>query len=204
MQSLNRLISLARRTGDRLIIHQPEEGEDIVIMNVDEYEALMEEEYELRDLSERQLLDKINRDIAIWRANDRLDYEDTEENLELEDEEDSEFDFDDDTKDDDWHAMGSVLGDKYDGFFPEEAVDNISSDDIEDSVENDVEEDISNASSYLNNLIDSFESKRSEDEITTEEIGEIPFKPEVSDDIEGWQEEEIGDDDGPVFYEEPV
>ena len=39
--SLDRLIRLAKKTGDRLIIHDPH-GTDIVLMDVDSYEALVD------------------------------------------------------------------------------------------------------------------------------------------------------------------
>lgn len=42
--SLDHLIDLARRTGDRLIIHNPLESQDVVIMTVNEYEKLIDEE----------------------------------------------------------------------------------------------------------------------------------------------------------------
>ena len=39
--SLDRLIDLAKRTGDRLIVHDPIRGRDIVIMGIDVYEQLV-------------------------------------------------------------------------------------------------------------------------------------------------------------------
>lgn len=42
MSSLYRLIDLAKRTGDRLIVHDPENGQDTVIMSVDQYEDLVD------------------------------------------------------------------------------------------------------------------------------------------------------------------
>lgn len=47
--SLDHLIDLARRTGDRLIVHNPLESQDVVIMTVNEYEKLIkldEEEFD--------------------------------------------------------------------------------------------------------------------------------------------------------------
>lgn len=95
--SLDRLIRLAKRTGDRLIVHNPVDETDVVIMDVDEYEALLDEKQDVRGLSERQLLNQINRDIAIWRANDKLENEYEEEI----------FDFEDNKTD--WHSAGSVM-----------------------------------------------------------------------------------------------
>ncbi|MEK7623101.1 MAG: hypothetical protein AAB408_00330 [Patescibacteria group bacterium] len=40
--SLNRLISLAQRTGDRLIVHDPINGRDIVLMGIGAYEELLD------------------------------------------------------------------------------------------------------------------------------------------------------------------
>ena len=44
--SLDRLIQLAKRTGDRLIVHDPSGENDLVIMDVDSYERLLDLETE--------------------------------------------------------------------------------------------------------------------------------------------------------------
>jgi len=44
MSSLDRLIRLAQRTGDRLIVHDPVEGQDIVLLDIASYERLLGEE----------------------------------------------------------------------------------------------------------------------------------------------------------------
>lgn len=44
--SLDRLIALAKRTGDRLIVHDPYGDHDIVILNLDQYERLLDEKEE--------------------------------------------------------------------------------------------------------------------------------------------------------------
>lgn len=81
MSSLDRLIDLAKKTKDRLIVHDPIEGRDVVIMDVDEYEKMWdrqnetEMESDVRGLSGRGLVDKINRDIAIWRAEQDMEEE---------------------------------------------------------------------------------------------------------------------------------
>ena len=87
MSSLDRLIKLAKRTGDCLIVHNPIDESDVVIMDVSDYESLLDEKKDgstssprdVRGLSERELLNQINRDIAIWRANDKLESEQEEE-----------------------------------------------------------------------------------------------------------------------------
>lgn len=143
--SYDRLIDLAQRTGDRLIIHDPIEGRDVVIMDVDEYERLIDgrgrrkddldfnDFRDVRGLSSEQMLDKINRDIAIWRA-EKEDEEEWERDMVLDDEFEDEVPFDPfaeqdyhpsdwhghpedwEKKSDPWHSAGSVLGDKYSDF----------------------------------------------------------------------------------------
>ncbi|HYE59636.1 MAG TPA: hypothetical protein VEA18_00425 [Candidatus Kapabacteria bacterium] len=68
-QSLDRLIDLAKKTGDRLIIHDPSGERDIVLMDIDSYEHLVLGRRSVKKMSEGELLDQINRDIAVWQAN---------------------------------------------------------------------------------------------------------------------------------------
>ena len=110
MQSqLNKALKLAKKTGDRLIVFEGPESENaFVVMNLEQYEDLLEctgcgddcecdhdhdHEYEddasidfddesmepanfdyaseLRNLTEEELLDKINRDIALWKESQK-------------------------------------------------------------------------------------------------------------------------------------
>lgn len=48
-RSIDRLIRLARKTGDRLIIHDPSEERDIVIMDLDQYEMLIDAQKDLEE-----------------------------------------------------------------------------------------------------------------------------------------------------------
>jgi len=75
-RSMERLIGLAQKTGGKLIVHNPLEDHDVVILDVDEYERLVMGENDffasrpdVREMSEGELLNQINRDIATWRAN---------------------------------------------------------------------------------------------------------------------------------------
>ena len=66
---LQKVISLAKKTGDRLIVFDPQNNSDTyVVMPLDEYEKLVIGKSEVRSLTEDELLDKINRDIAIWKS----------------------------------------------------------------------------------------------------------------------------------------
>ena len=63
-----RFINLIGKTGDRLIIydrHQPDDS--FVLVNLKEYERLMSETKGIKELTEDELIDKINRDIALWK-----------------------------------------------------------------------------------------------------------------------------------------
>lgn len=48
-RSLERLLKLARRTGDRLIVHDPAAEDDIVIMSVGQYEGLLDAKEDLEE-----------------------------------------------------------------------------------------------------------------------------------------------------------
>lgn len=66
---LQRVINLAKKTGDRVIVFDYNKPENTyVVMGLDEYEKLVIGKHEVRGLTEDGLLDKINRDIAIWKS----------------------------------------------------------------------------------------------------------------------------------------
>src|SRR3989339_623403 len=70
MQSqLQKAIDLVRKTGDRLLVLDMARPENaFAVMSIDEYEKLMIGKSEVRGLTENELVDKINRDIAIWKS----------------------------------------------------------------------------------------------------------------------------------------
>ncbi|MFH1522315.1 MAG: hypothetical protein ABIE43_00675 [Patescibacteria group bacterium] len=66
---LEKAINLAKKTGDRVIVVDKAQPDDtFVVMSLDEYEKLVIGHSEVRSLTEDELLDKINRDIAIWKS----------------------------------------------------------------------------------------------------------------------------------------
>jgi hypothetical protein len=69
-EQLQRAINLVRKTGDRILIFDRNSGNDNVfaIMSLDEYEKLALNRNEVINLTEEELLDKINRDIAVWKS----------------------------------------------------------------------------------------------------------------------------------------
>ncbi|MFH0892035.1 MAG: hypothetical protein V1867_04620 [Candidatus Falkowbacteria bacterium] len=71
---LQKAIKLAKKTGDRLIIFDSGKTDNAyVVMSLDEYEKLIVGGSEVRGLTEDELLDKINRDIAIWKSEQDFD-----------------------------------------------------------------------------------------------------------------------------------
>lgn len=224
--SYDRLIDLAQRTGDRLIVHNPIEGQNTVIMSVDEYEKLLDNQghsgfrgFDIRELSSDQMLDQINRDIAIWRS-EKEDEEEWSREMAMEDEFAEEPPFDPFAEQDyhpaDWHShpedlpstrdpwvsAGNVLGDRYNDFHQDDT----------DEFESDIEEDDFDLDT---DILTDRDNIVQEDEIKVEDIPfdidfskiedskiDIPFLNQDLED-ENWSEEPLGDDD-PVFYEEPV
>jgi PHD/YefM family antitoxin component YafN of YafNO toxin-antitoxin module len=64
---LNRLLKLINRTGDRLVVLDKDTEEAVVMMEIDEYEKILNAGSHLEDMSEADILDKINREVAVWR-----------------------------------------------------------------------------------------------------------------------------------------
>ncbi len=64
---LQKVINFSRKTGDRVIVFDSENSdESYVVMNLSEYEKIVEDKG-VKSLTEGELLDRINRDIAIWK-----------------------------------------------------------------------------------------------------------------------------------------
>ncbi len=64
---LQKIINFSRKTGDRVIVFsQDNPDESYVVMKLEEYEELVNNNG-VQGLTEEELLDKINRDIAIWK-----------------------------------------------------------------------------------------------------------------------------------------
>lgn len=68
----DKLINIVDRTGDKVIFFT--EGKSYVIMPLDQYEATLRQD-KIGNLSEQGLIDKINRDIAMWKAQAAVEQE---------------------------------------------------------------------------------------------------------------------------------
>ena len=108
---LQKAIDLVKKTGDRLLVFDSAKSDNVyVVMNLKDYENLVLGKSEVRGLTEDELLDKINRDIAIWKSEqefdgsgyselaknkqfDKFDFKNNE--IDFKYEEDDKFDFED-------------------------------------------------------------------------------------------------------------
>jgi hypothetical protein len=74
-KQMDKVLELIAKTGDRVIVVS-EHHDPYVLMTIKEYEALLRGSSAVNTLTEDELLDKINRDIAIWKTSqdDLKDY----------------------------------------------------------------------------------------------------------------------------------
>lgn len=222
MSRLERLLKLAQKTGDTLIVHD-EQNRDMVIMGVSMYEVLHDmqgmrsdmgyqgcvdcdcsRDESLADMTEREMLNKINEDIALWRSyQDEDEHWDRASYLEEDLVDHPPYDpFEEDlVHAPAWHKAGDILQDRKPDFEIPVDIDSESVDDIQ------IKETPIN---FLDNSIDDIAEEHSEPEY--DDLGEasiglgqktnIPFVSR--DDIADMEETSIEDDDEPVFFEEPV
>lgn len=66
-KQLDRIIRLVKRTGDRFVILDRDTDEAMVVMNLDEYEDLLNTTTEVSDLAEEEMLSRLNHDINRWQ-----------------------------------------------------------------------------------------------------------------------------------------
>ncbi len=66
---LDKILKLITRTGDKFIILK--DDNEFVVFNLDDYIKLLDNKSQITELSEAELLHKINRDIALWREAQR-------------------------------------------------------------------------------------------------------------------------------------
>lgn len=116
MSSLYDIIDLANETGDRIIVHDRYGEGDIALLPLREYRRLVRTTAEtytsVGDLSGDELIDKINRELSAWKAQQELDISDSKATI-LEEEFASnppEDPFAEDFSHDPvWHKVGDIL-----------------------------------------------------------------------------------------------
>lgn len=67
MQRLQKIFRLVKKTGDKIIVMSENENADFLLMPLTEYEKIIDNTNDVKNLTEAELLDKINRDIALWK-----------------------------------------------------------------------------------------------------------------------------------------
>lgn len=80
--NLNRIIKLIQKTGDRLIVTDTSAESPYVIMSFKDYEKILDIPREdVSELSETELLGKINKEIALWRSQQEVKDDEIEEEV---------------------------------------------------------------------------------------------------------------------------
>ncbi len=200
-ERLTRILNLSKKTGDTVIVHDPSADHDMVLVPFDDYEELVlqdsasptpggdYDEYLLEEMSERELIDKINRDIAIWRS--YQDINEREKQVALLEDQMTEDPLPDPFEEDfshrsDWHRVGDLMGEGRLSVLREK----VESDDSSDPIRTYVPID---------------------DSPLTPAVSAEPGEPhlqavprETDDSSQVFEnEEELPLDDNPVFFEEP-
>ena len=102
-RKFDKILSVIKRFGGKVVVLK--DDAEFVVTSLDEYSRLIEGEEKLSNLSESEMLDKINRDIAAWRAaQNKLNQKQNDEPCFLNEDDknldwDDSFDFDDDETD---------------------------------------------------------------------------------------------------------
>lgn len=65
---INRVVRLVRRTGDKAIIMDNESDAVMMLMDLGAYEKILDNSRGVEKLTEEELMERINRDVAVWRA----------------------------------------------------------------------------------------------------------------------------------------
>lgn len=63
-----KIFELIKRTGDRCIVVDQNSSEPFVVMSLADYEKMVFQKSPVKGLTEDQMLDRINQDIAVWKA----------------------------------------------------------------------------------------------------------------------------------------
>ncbi len=67
MKNFDQVLDLISKTGEKVIVIS-EKHNPYILMSIKEYSSILQGSSTVNELSEEELLNKINRDIAIWKA----------------------------------------------------------------------------------------------------------------------------------------
>jgi hypothetical protein len=84
---INRVIKLVRKTGDKVVLLDNESDAVMMLMGLEAYEKMLQSTpAPVEQLTEEELMERINRDVAVWRAyNDKQQQETLDRVLEKND-----------------------------------------------------------------------------------------------------------------------
>lgn len=74
MESWQKIVNLIKKTGDKAVILDKNGNLSCVVMTVADYEKLVLGQSGIWGLTEEELLDKINRDIEIWKDSKEIEH----------------------------------------------------------------------------------------------------------------------------------
>lgn len=228
MNSLSRILNLARRTSGPVVIFDSTTDTDYVLMRGDEYEDMeynmeddmlddwydFERKFMIEDMDSEDLIDQINRDIAVWRAKEQQERRElVADKLETEL---IEAPLPDPFAEDfvhtpEWHTPADILKDLdipdlsdaaavdmygHESFLGPKDLRGLRTDLVSDTLHwDDIEE------GDGRHWSDPYPLAELQQSAAPIELEELPFDPPF---IEGESEAEpLPNDDAPVFYDEP-
>ena len=183
MNKIDKILKLAEKTGDKIIMTNPDGSESFVIMPFNDYEKIVKGQEDVRNLSERELWNQIDRDINLWKA-EHEDYNDPFRHDEFDQDELKDFDLCCDVED----CVESEECYRNDGWLDD------TEDSHEDEEEYDLPADATSLQAGVDDLIPEF------DEHEAQEEGGFEFE-EIDDDFETNEDEENFD---PKAIEEKI
>lgn len=75
MKNIDKILDLIKKTGDRFIVEDAQ-GRQYAIMDIKEYEKIVTGGQQVQGLSKEELVDKINRDINVWKSDNEAGEDD--------------------------------------------------------------------------------------------------------------------------------
>jgi len=189
---LERAINLASRTGDKIIVVDELNDRSSVVMSLDEYERLLKGQNKGRNdvdnLTEEELLDKINHDIISWKdANSDNDF--LPKNHNWHDSWEHEDDFDDEAED------------ELDVEDEDETDEDLNFDDDDEEIDTDIFPDFTTPNSEVEKNIISEPEESSFAKATEDESELAPEKVITEEPIIA--EAKVDEDENVYYYHEP-
>lgn len=72
-ETFSKILRIIEKTGDKCIVFEEKTDDAYVVMSLDAYDKIVSNNSHIASLTEDQLLNKINSDIALWKSNQETD-----------------------------------------------------------------------------------------------------------------------------------